>query len=230
MKNYLAIIFCLLSIQLFAHNGEEDGPKAQAKGQTYFSAHGESELFELVLHYTPIEANKPTKMKLFLSDFISNAPIDGATFQITCLEKNDLKFSTTQLEKGIYEVSGTFPENKKYSFAVSITAKDNSDLLTLKGIEVGKKLETVTVPQINSSFSMMNIVYILIAFVIGIVLTFLLMRKRISRKTIAMILVLISFSAPLTNYQSAYAHNGEEDGLKSLQLFCERFFFALIKM
>ncbi|MEP6794832.1 MAG: efflux RND transporter periplasmic adaptor subunit [Saprospiraceae bacterium] len=215
MKYYLGLYICFLSLQVFAHNGDE-GTKQQAAGQTYFSVSNSSDNFELVLHYQPIEATSQTKMRLFLSDFTSNIPVDSATFQITCLQLNDLIFNVKQMDRGLYEVSGTFPENKKYSFAVSIETKDKSDLMTLQGIEVGKKLEqpATTVSAGNSS-SIMNIIYIFLAFAIGVLITFLMMRKRIAVKTIALILVLISFSTPFTNYQIAYAHNGEDEGPKS---------------
>ena len=142
MNKYLIIIFCLLSVKLFAHGGEDHGEKKEQTrpGKGYFTINSTSDLFELVLRYEPITVGKPAVMKLFVSDFWSNKAIDKAKIEITSLDDSNLKFVTEQMEPGVYSIESTFQENKSYSLVANISAGEKADLMTLEGIEVGKKL------------------------------------------------------------------------------------------
>jgi hypothetical protein len=144
MKKLALLFLLVIGNQLaFAHGGEDD-EKPQAKqqvGKNYFTLNSISDVFEMVLRYEPIEAGHPAKMTLFVSDFLTNKAIDSAKIDITSPDNDKLKFVVKQIDKGIYIIEGTFPENKSYSIVANISAGDNADLMTLQGIEVGKKLE-----------------------------------------------------------------------------------------
>lgn len=144
MKKIALLLLLAISNQfVFAHGGEDHGEKKKETnkpGRTYFTVNSVSDVFEMVLRYEPIDKEHPTQMKLFVSDFTTNKPIDSANIEITSPDNDKLKFVVKQIDKGTYTVEGTFPENKSYSLVANISAGDNADLMTLQGIEVGKKL------------------------------------------------------------------------------------------
>ncbi|MBT2559294.1 hypothetical protein J7E24_16010 [Hymenobacter sp. ISL-91] len=185
MKQLLILLLGLLLTSLaYAHGGEDhgEGPKAgTAAGATSFSVAALSEQFEVLLRYEPLEGGQPADLRLFLSDYATNAPIKGAKLTLTNPEDATLKWAVTEQEPGIYLVEGQFPANKAYSFALNVVAGETADLLLLEGIKVGQKLPVAAVapavaPSIFSSWkSMLALVG---AFALGIGLTALLLRRR----------------------------------------------------
>ncbi|OGX86440.1 hypothetical protein BEN47_13125 [Hymenobacter lapidarius] len=185
MKQLLILLLgLLLSGSAYAHGGEDHGDGAKAgtpAGATSFSVAALSEQFEVLLRYEPLEGGKPADLRLFLSDYATNAPIKGAKLTLTNPEDAKLKWAVTEKEPGIYLVEGQFPANKAYSFTVNIVAGDTADLLLLEGIRVGEKLPVAaTAPAVSTSFfsSWKTILALAGAFVLGIGLTALLMRRR----------------------------------------------------
>jgi hypothetical protein len=184
MKQLLILLLgLLLSGGAYAHGGEDHGaPKASTPaGATSFSVAALSEQFEVLLRYEPLEGGKPADLRLFLSDYATNTPIKGAKLTLTNPEDANLKWAVTEKEPGIYLVEGQFPANKAYSFAANIVAGDKADLMLLEGIKVGEKLPVAAeVAHADGSlFSSWKTILALVgAFVLGIVLTALLMRRR----------------------------------------------------
>ena len=196
MKNLLLLLLgSLLAFGASAHGGEDHGGAAQPTAgavATTFSVAALSEKFELLLRFEPLEKGRDADLRLFVSDYATNAPIKGAKLTVTCPEDASLKFELTEKAAGDYLVESTFPANKKYSLAVNIVAADKADLMLLAGIEVGKKLPVAAGPNGGalSIFSSWKTVLLLIgAFGLGIAVTALLMRRRRAA-------VLISPSAP----------------------------------
>ena len=75
----------------------------------------------------------------------------------------------------------TLPAKKAYSMTVQVTAGDRADLLLLEGIAVGKELPVVAAPAAAapSLFASWKTILALVgAFVLGIGLTAVLMRRR----------------------------------------------------
>ena len=186
MKQLLILLLglLLLSSAAQAHGGEDhgDGPKAGTPaGATSFSVAALSEQFEVLLRYEPLEGGQPADLRLFLSDYATNVPIKGAKLTLTNPEDASLKWTITEQEPGIYMVEGQFPANKAYSFAANIVAGDKADLLLLEGINVGEKLPVAAAAPVagTSLFSSWKVVLALVgAFVLGIGLTVLLLRRR----------------------------------------------------
>ncbi|GAB3323518.1 hypothetical protein GCM10027511_32590 [Hymenobacter humi] len=186
MKQLLILLLglLLLSSAAYAHGGEDHGDGAKAStpaGATSFSVAALSEQFEVLLRYEPLEGGKPADLRLFLSDYATNAPIKGAKLTLTNPEDANLKWAVTEKEPGVYLVEGQFPANKTYSFAANIVAGDKADLMLLEGIKVGEKLPVAAeVAHADGSlFSSWKTILALVgAFVLGIGLTALLMRRR----------------------------------------------------
>jgi hypothetical protein len=189
MRQFLKTTLLLVLLTLLrlapaqAHGGEDHGETAQASGgafPTTFSVAALSEKFELMLRFEPLEKGQDADMRLFVSDYATNAPIKGAKLTVTCPEAPALKFAVSEQEPGSYLVEGTFPENKKYSLAVNIVAGTQADLMALQGLEVGKKLPVAPAPlAAGGLFSSWKTILALVgAFALGILLTVLLMRRR----------------------------------------------------
>ncbi|GAB3241406.1 hypothetical protein GCM10027346_36830 [Hymenobacter seoulensis] len=186
MKQLLILLLglLLLSGKAQAHGGEDHGDEAKAStpaGATSFSVAALSEQFEVLLRYEPLEGGQPADLRLFLSDYATNAPIKGAKLTLTNPEDATLQWAVTEQEPGSYLVEGKFPANKAYSFALNIVAGEQADLLLLEGINVGQKLPVAAAPHAEAPglFSSGKTILALVgAFALGIALTFLLLRRR----------------------------------------------------
>ncbi|HEX8427049.1 hypothetical protein [Hymenobacter sp.] len=184
MKNLLLLLLALLlATGARAHGGEDHDAAQPSAGPvaTTFSVAALSEKFELLLRFEPLEKGQDADMRLFVSDYATNAPIKGAKVTVTCPEATNLKFTVTEKSAGAYLVEGAFPANQKYSLAVQIVAGDQADLMLLSNLEVGKKLPaaTTSVAAVPSLFpSWKNVLLLLGAFALGIVLTAFFLRRR----------------------------------------------------
>jgi len=185
MKKFL--LFLLLGLLwaggAAAHGGEDHGASRAAPpaGATSFSVAALSEQFEVLLRYEPLAGDKPADLRLFLSDYATNAPIKGAKLTLTTPEDAKLKWAVTEKGPGEYLVEGQFPANKTYSFAANVVAGEQADLLLLEGIKVGEKLPVAAGPVAAppSLFSAWKTILALVgAFVLGIGLAAGLMRRR----------------------------------------------------
>jgi hypothetical protein len=173
----------LMATAALAHGGEDhgDAKTAMPTGATTFSAVATSEQFEVLLRYAPLKPGADADMRLFLSDFATNAPIKGAKFTFTSPEDPTLKFTTTEKGPGEYLVETTFPAKKGYSMTVQVAAGNRADLLLLEGLVVGKELPVATAPTAAtpSLFASWKTILALVgAFGLGIALTAVLMRRR----------------------------------------------------
>jgi hypothetical protein len=184
MKQLVMLLLGLLLIgNAHAHGGEDhgDGPQAATPaGATSFSVAALSEQFEVLLRYEPLTGGQPADLRLFLSDYATNAPIKGAKLALTNPEDAKLTWVVTEQEPGMYLVEGEFPANKPYSFALNIVAGEKADLLLLEGIKVGEKLPVAAAAPAapSSTFSWKIILALLGAFTLGMALTALLLRRR----------------------------------------------------
>ena len=192
MKNFLLLMLALLlATGARAHGGEDHDDAAKPSAGTVattFSVAALSESFELLLRFEPLTKGKDADMRLFISDYATNAPVKGAKLTITCPEATDLKFTVTEKSPGAYLVEGVFPANRKYSLAVNIVAdaqpdgrKAKADLMLLSGIEVGKLLPVAVVPTLAAPAligSWKTVLLLFGAFALGIAATALVMRRR----------------------------------------------------
>ncbi|MBF9144362.1 hypothetical protein [Hymenobacter properus] len=183
-KLLLLLLALLLATGARAHGGEDHGDAAKPSAgpvATTFSVAALSEAFELLLRFEPLKKGEDADMRLFVSDYATNAPIKGARLTVTCPEAADLKFTVSEKSPGAYLVEGTFPADKKYSLAVNIVAGDKADLMLLSGIEVGKLLPVAAAPAPAAApliGSWKTVLLLFGAFALGIAATALVMRRR----------------------------------------------------
>jgi cobalt-zinc-cadmium efflux system membrane fusion protein len=219
MKNLIQYTFAfLLTIganSAMAHGGEDHGdakPKAPSTPKNYFTTSGVSDVYELLLRYEPIKSNEETHLKLFVSDFDSNKPVDSATIEITSPEDDKLKFELHRIEKGIYEIHTTFPENKTYSLTININSSYGADLLSIPNIEVGKELPIVDEKTVSvKSFWNNSWVLFGCGFLFALLLIFLLHKLKNKKANATFLIFLLLFGTTPLPTSQLYAHGGEND-------------------
>lgn len=196
---------------LFAHEGEEHGgPPAPLPGVSNMqSPWAQSENFELVVKYNPIEPGKETVLDIYLSDFATNAPIGNATISVS-VSGNDSLSALAGAEKnpGLYFVKMVFPKAGNYDLLFDITAGDKADLLEIKNIQAGATAGAVIARKSRPPYGLIALLAVVLALFAGL---FLYVRNNQNRKRAAtsagLVITLLSVSISPTT-----AHEGEEHG------------------
>ncbi|MFZ6010560.1 MAG: efflux RND transporter periplasmic adaptor subunit [Bacteroidota bacterium] len=210
MKKIIITILLMLPLGGFAHEGDShshEGERQASGVKSYFSTEAVSDKYELFLKYGPIHPGEEAVLRLFLSEYHSNKPVDSAKLKVISREDGKINFVISRIDRGYYEIKATFPEAKKYSLAVTIESPLGPDLLLLQDIESGKELqaeeETQTVVWANP--------YLIFGtgLLAGLAAMFLLMRARY-RKVAAVFMTGLCL-LPTANWQNAVAHEGHDD-------------------
>ena len=211
MKKIILLFLLWLPAAVFAHGDEDhgDAKKAVAPGsQKYFSSEAVSDKYELLAKYSPIFPGKEATLKLFISEYDTNKPVDSASLQVTIAGNPDIKVTATRLDKGLYELKTNFPERKAYNLVVNINSYAGVDLIQVNGIEPGKELvvETETVPHAHWYSS--NWFFGLMGLLLGLIFMFFLNKKRSNKITTTVFIFLCIL--PTATYNTVSAH-GDED-------------------
>ncbi len=208
MIKKILILLLLIPSLVFAHGGEDhgDAKKEGAKPAAYFSSEAVSDVYELLAKYQPLMPGKEATLKLFVSDFNSNAPVDSATLQIAVADNPNIKLVVTQIDKGVYEVKGIFPDKKSYNLTVSINSSLGPDLILLNEIAVGKELEKpVAAVHADTHWYQSTWFFGIAGLLVGLLLMFFVM-KRTNRKVAASIIILLCL-LPTATYNTVSAHD-----------------------
>ncbi|MFZ6024477.1 MAG: efflux RND transporter periplasmic adaptor subunit [Bacteroidota bacterium] len=203
----------LLPVMGWAHGGEDhgDAKKAVASPTSYFTSEAASEIYEVLLKYSPIIPGKESMLRLYLSEYNSNKPIDSAKLEITVAGNPNIKITAVRVDKGVFELKATFPEKKAYNLVVNINSYTGLDLIQLNNIEAGKELTVATTETgTHSHWYSSNWFYGLIGLLIGLLLMFL-VNKRRNRKMVAGAIILFCL-LPTATYNPVSAHGGEDHG------------------
>lgn len=210
MKKIFFILF-ILPAHLYAHDEEHGKETKQEAALTYFSSENNSDKYEVLIKYPEIEPGKETVLQLFISNYVTNEPVDSAKLAIISSE-NDLKFDAVRIDKGIYQISAKFPEQKSYALNITINAKLGADLIQIKDIKVGEKLPVAEATHSDVSFFKSKGIWIGAGLLGGIILTLIITRKRKINPT-ATILLCITLMIP-ASIETISAHEGHEDTSK----------------
>jgi membrane fusion protein, heavy metal efflux system len=202
----------LLPLMTFAHGGEDHGDtkKAAASPVGYFSSEAVSEIYEVLLKYSPIVPGKESSFRLYLSEYNSNKPIDSAKLEITVAGNPAIKITAVRIDKGVFELKGTLPEKKAYNLVVNINSYAGIDLIQLNSIEAGKELTAATTEsKPHSHWYSSNWFFGLAGLLIGLLLMFFINKSR-SRKIIAGAIILFCL-LPTATYNPVSAHDGHDE-------------------
>ena len=141
---FLALIFVAIGsfapAVVLAHGGEDHGeaaaPALSASGRN--SASAQSDNFDIVAEYGSVEPAKPVSIDLYLSDYETNVPIAGASIQVSISgADNSGVVAKAETDSGLYSLTLTFPEKGQFDLLFDITSTEKSDIIEIKGIEVG---------------------------------------------------------------------------------------------
>lgn len=202
----------LLPVITFAHGGEDHGDtkKATVSPASYFASEAGSEIYEVLLKYSPIIPGKESSLRLYLSEYNNNKPIDSAKLEITVAGNPNIKIAVVRIDKGVFELKATFPEKKAYNLVVNINSYAGIDLIQLNNIEAGKELtvptsESIPHPHWYSSNWFFGVIGLLIGLLIMLVVN-----KSRSRKMIAGTIILFCL-LPTATYNPVSAHDGHDE-------------------
>ena len=210
MKKKLCLLLIFAPLFALAHEGEDHGEAktSVAKSVTYFSNEASSALYELLAKYQPIKPGETSVIKLYVSNFDSNLPVDSASIQVSVSGNPNIKLTVSKRDKGIYEVKGIFPEKKSYNLTININSVIGPDLMLISGIKVGKELPVVEATAAHKAAWYGSGWFIgILAFLAGMLIMFFVLKKG-NRKVAATIFIFI-FLIPSTIYNSAFAHDDE---------------------
>ena len=213
MKNSIFIFLILLPIISLAHDGEDHGnaKKAAATSVGYFSSETISDKYELLMKYATIAPGKEGTLRLFISNYNTNRPVDSATIELSVSGNPNIKLSVNRLDTGIYEIRGIFPEKRNYNIAINISSLLGADLLLFKDIAIGKELPSESVAQEteHKHWHQSSWLYGMIGLLIGLLFMFLVLKKR-NRKITAFLLLMLCL-IPSAKYYDAQAHEGHDE-------------------
>ncbi|MEZ4905724.1 MAG: efflux RND transporter periplasmic adaptor subunit [Spirosomataceae bacterium] len=204
------------------HDHDHGGESAKVEKVKMQKSEIVSERYEVVLKYEHLHAEEPAAMKLYLSEVATNRAIGGAKLTINSSLAPDANFIVKPAEKGIYNITGTFPKDSTYSMTVKIDGELGSDLVALKGVTVGHEEaeEHDHEEEAGSPFTVSNWQFWGLlggGLLLGILLTYFVMRSR-NRKALVVLIIVFS-QLPTANWQTVNAqhegHNHGDEGGKS---------------
>lgn len=218
---WLCLFLSIYILPIFASGGDdhthgEEIPSSVSVGKSYFSTEAVSDKYEMLLRYEPIKPNSKAILRLFISEYATNKPIEKADLKITAQEDGKIVFTVVKSGEGVYTVEAIFPEERKYSLAVSINTEKGADLILLSNVNVGKLLPHLVDDESKSMFAnWQTIILILITLIAGLGIGMLIQRRNTSRgrSTIAVFLILVQCLLPIAavDAEEGHAHgpNGE---------------------
>ena len=209
----LLIILLWLPVIAFAHGGEDhaDAKKAAISAAGYFSSEAFSDKYELLVKYSPLTPGKEAALKLFISEYNSNKPLDSATLSVSVTGNPGIKVTVNRIDKSVYGLKLIFPEKKAYSLVVNINSPIGADLIQVNNIEPGKELPIAeTVADNHSHWYSSNWFFGLIGLLIGLLIMFVVTKTRSRR--IATAVIFLCCLIPTAAYNPLSAHGGEDHG------------------
>ncbi|MEO7265340.1 MAG: efflux RND transporter periplasmic adaptor subunit [Ferruginibacter sp.] len=210
----LLIILLWLPVLAFAHGDEEHGDAKKAVSTSrYFSSEAFSDKYELLVKYGPLTPGKVAVLKLFISEYNTNKPLDTASLTLTVAGNPNIKVTVTRLDKGVYELKAIFPEKKAYSLVADINSAVGADLIQVNNIEPGKELAAAEARDgAHSHWYSSNLFFGLMGFLIGAIVMFFISKKRNRRVTTATIILFCLLPTATYNTLSAHGDEGHGDG------------------
>ena len=214
MKRLISQFLFWLPLVAFAHGGEDHGDAKKstlAGSMTYFSSEAFSDKYELLVKYSPITPGKEAILKLFISEYNTNKPLDSATLQVTDAGNPNIKVTITRIDKGVYELKTNFPEKKAYNLVVNINSYAGPDLIQLNNIEAGKEFEiTALETGAHAHWYSSNWFFGLMGLLIGLIIMFFISKTR-SRKITTTVIILFCL-LPTATYNPVAAHGDDDHG------------------
>ncbi len=207
---WLALAVGLLTpVLVFAHGGEDHGDAVSPVQvtSTRLSASAQSDNFDIVVQYGKAVPGLSANLDLYLSHYETNAPVAGAKIEVSINgDVNVTAQATAEKEPGLYNLKLTFPKNGHFDLLFDISSPDKSDIIEVKGIEVG--IEKVAPPKATKNNLMIGVVAVVVILVLMLILIFGLRRKKGKSIPAAVGIILLSLGVINTEL---LAHGGVDD-------------------
>lgn len=212
----------MLMLPSFSHEGDDHGAAAKARpaATAYFSAEAFSDKYEALLKYATVMPGTAASLKLFLTEYNSNRPLDSADVKVSISGAANVPLKVVRVDKGIYRLEGIFPAAQSYNLNVSINASSGADLLQLTGVEIGKVLPVEEEAPHEHWYSS-NWFFAVIGLVAGLLVMFLIMRSR-NQKIVTGLLIGLCLLPTAANLD-AVAHEGHNEASKASGSLSEAF-------
>lgn len=212
---FFALLSVTGSIGAFAHGGEDHGapPPPPSGGDTGIRAVSAStSAVELVARWPASKAGTPIAMRVLISDFDTNAPIEGAEVTLDVSEPKGTTLPSVTLKPtgspGIYEANVTPRLDDIHAASVTIVAGELVDVVALSALSFGPPTSPVEAPDEHEGISLAVIgggVALVSLIVLAVVLLFR-RRRPVAAPVPGAVLVVIA----LGHAPEARAHGGED--------------------
>ncbi len=209
----IILFFGLLPGIVMASGGDDhdhgDAALATKLVSSIYTSETFSDKYEVLVKYSYFKPGTESVLRLFISDYLTNAPLDSVQLQVTVSANASIKLAVSKVDKGVYELRGIFPENKKYNLIISINGLLGPDLLQVSDIEPGKEIPIEMAEAAHQHWYNSSWFYGLLGLLGGMLLMFFVMKNR-NQKIIAT-LILLYCLLPVNGYYDAKAHEGHND-------------------
>lgn len=197
----LAVSSLVGSPEALGHEGHDDAPApvpVTAAGKSFSAS---SENFEMVVRSAATPSVGNQVLTLYLADFTTNAPIEGATIDLEVAGPGTASATVAQTsEKGVYQATLLLDAPGDYQMTASIEGNEISDLLSIDGFAVQLALSAKK----DFPWPVLSVVFLaLLAFAALIAFR---RRKRFRAAVLITGIVL-----PLSAVPAAWGHSGHGD-------------------
>ena len=153
----LVLVGLVASVRdVWAHGGEDHdhpavaAPSAVAAGT--LTTFGVSPRYELLMKYEATEADHPVTVRLFLCDFATNRPVEGALFVFASKPAGARSIEAPRMTSpGVYQATMTFPNDTVYSLTATFSVGDQSETIALPAVYAGEAAEHILGQHTESS-------------------------------------------------------------------------------
>ena len=147
MKSFLILVCVLLSPTFNAlysqhdhdgHSHVHEVTENTAEGLDIplpASSEASSDKYEVLLKFQPVEPGEELVMTLFLSDYVTNAPVDSARVTLVNADRPSDSFEVEQEDKGIFHIHTIMPDEKTFHLDVTILSPLGPDLIRLQNVD-----------------------------------------------------------------------------------------------
>jgi hypothetical protein len=129
-----------------AHGGEEHthdeatAPPAAVAGMQgeVLTSSATTDYFEVVAKYPATDAGEDTRVRLFIADFATNAPIANAGLDLSFRPRGVVvREPARMVSPGIYDVVLRFPNDTIYALVATVTAGQRTDFVEVRNLYAG---------------------------------------------------------------------------------------------
>lgn len=171
--------------------------------------------YEVVLKYRAEAGSDPSRATIYLSDFATNAPIDGAQIDLRTTAPLQTTATATRLRPGIYEAELAHPKPGDYTLILTIQGSPAAEF-AVQDLPLGKVL-SATAPTVPRRRGVIPVVSVVLVAIAGVLAGFLIARRRRSRSVSVKVeaAALIIVAGLLAAYGSSRGHAGHRQAPKA---------------